>query len=171
MVVRATPVRFWNWRMSSMTISACSILEPAALMLGPLMRLTKFWSKTAFMGLIAESGAFTFSSRAVSRTPALVAASQALSSKISQQATSMSDILASGTNSLMAGLCPSLRFPRRAGSQLCEGADGLPQSKLEGFEPGDESSGYRAHARDQNTQLALRGRNLDIVFVGQIFLL
>src|ERR1035441_1856290 len=25
MVVRATPVRFWNWRMSSMTISACSI--------------------------------------------------------------------------------------------------------------------------------------------------
>ena len=59
MVVRATPVRSWNWRMSSITISAWSILEPPALMLGPLMRLTKFWSKTAFIGWIAESGSFT----------------------------------------------------------------------------------------------------------------
>ena len=57
------------------------------------------------------------------------------------------------------------------GSQLRQGAYGLPQSKLEGFEPGDESGGYRTHARDQNTQLALRGRNLDIVFIGQICLL
>ena len=69
------------------------------------------------------------------------------------------------------GAAPFCPLAETDGSQLREGADRLPQSKLEGFEPGYESGGYRAHARDQNTQLALRGRNLDIVFIGQICLL
>ena len=61
--------------MSSITISAWSILEPPVLTLGPLMRLTKFWSKTAFIGWIAESGSFTCSSSDISSTPAFTAAS------------------------------------------------------------------------------------------------
>src|ERR1035441_7333675 len=69
-------------------------------------------------------------------------------------------------NSGAAPLCP---LPQADGSQLRQGADRLPQSKLEGFQPGDERRGHRAHARDQNTQFALSGRNLDAVFIGQIF--
>ena len=38
-------------------------------------RFTKLWSKTAFMGLTADSGSFNWSSSAVSKTPALTAAS------------------------------------------------------------------------------------------------
>ena len=62
-------------------------------------------------------------------------------------------------------------LPQADRSQLRERADRLPQSELERFQPGDESGGYRAHAGNQNTQLALGGRNLDAVFIGQIVLL
>jgi hypothetical protein len=69
------------------------------------------------------------------------------------------------------GAAPLRPLAQTDRSQLREGADRLPQTKLEGFEPGDESRGYRAHAGYQNTQFALRGRNLDAILVGQIFLL
>ena len=39
MVRRATPVRFWNCRMSSISISAWSILEPAGLHVGAVEAL------------------------------------------------------------------------------------------------------------------------------------
>ena len=42
---------------------------------GPLMRLTKFWSNTAFIGFSAESGSFNCSRSGMSSTPAFTAAS------------------------------------------------------------------------------------------------
>ena len=75
MVVRATPVRFWNCRMSSISISAWSILDPAGLTLGPLSRLTNSWLNTAFIGLMADSGSLSCSRSGRSSTPALTAAS------------------------------------------------------------------------------------------------
>ena len=63
----------------------------------------------------------------------------------------------------MAGLRPSVRFPQPDGAELGEGADRLPHPALDGFEPGDERRRHRAHAGYQNTQLALGGRNLDVV--------
>src|ERR1022692_4312912 len=49
---------------------------------------------------------------------------------MSQQATSMSDILANGTKSLMAGLRPSVRLPRRTGPNCVREPMGFPNPSL-----------------------------------------
>ena len=77
-------------------------------------------------------------------------------------------MLASGTKSLIAGLRPSVRFPRRTVPSWVKRADRLRQSALDGFQPGDERGRYRAHAGNQNSQFAFGGRNLDVVLIGQM---
>jgi len=65
------------------------------------------------MGWMALSRPFTLSSRSRSSTPALRAAAYMLSSKMSQPVNTRSLSPASGTNSLILGDRPSVRFPRR----------------------------------------------------------
>ena len=72
---------------------------------------------------------------------------------------------------MIAGLRPSVRFPRRMVPNWVSEPIGFPKPELECFEPGDECRRHRAHAGYQNTQFALGGRNLDVVFIGQIVLL
>src|SRR5579862_888896 len=60
-----------------------------------------------------ERNGLTWSSSSFSRTPALVAASNMLSSKMSQPVKTRSSRPASGTNSLILGERPSVRLPRR----------------------------------------------------------
>ena len=67
----------------------------------------------------------------------------------------------------MAGLRPSVRFPRRIGSQLGERPDRLGESSFDGFQPGDERGRHRTHAGNQDSQLSLGGRDLDVVLIGQ----
>src|SRR5260370_35200482 len=54
---------------------------------------------------------------------------------MSQQATSMSDILASGTKSLIAGLRPSVRFPRRTVPNCVREPIGFPSPSLKASSP------------------------------------
>ena len=64
-------------------------------------------------GLIDERKGFTCSSSERSSTPALPAAAYMSSSKMSQPVKTRSFNPASGTNSLILGERPSVRFPRR----------------------------------------------------------
>jgi hypothetical protein len=54
-------------RMSSISISALSILEPLVLTLGPLISLTYSRSNSAGMGLMAHRPSLSWSSRDISR--------------------------------------------------------------------------------------------------------
>ena len=71
----------------------------------------------------------------------------------------------------MAGLRPSVRFPRRTVPSWVSDPIGLPMPRLNGLQAGDERRGNRAHARDKNSQLAFGGRDLDVVGIGQQILL
>ena len=76
--VRTRRDAFCVWRncsMSSISMCALSILVRASLTFGPLMLRMYSRSKTAFIGLIAESGSFSASSCVRSRTCAFTAAS------------------------------------------------------------------------------------------------
>ena len=112
---------------------------------------------------MALSRPFTLSSRSRSSTPALRAAAYMLSSKMSQPVKTRSLSPASGTNSLIFGERPSVRFPRRIGSHLRERADGMRDSLAHGFDARYKRRSDRAHARDHHAQLALGGLDRAIV--------
>ena len=52
-------------------------------------------------------------------------------------------------------------------TKLGQRPDRLCQSPFDCFQPGDERGRHRAHTGDQNPQLALGGRDLDVVLIGQ----
>ena len=69
---------------------------------------------------------------------------------------------------MIAGLRPSVRFPSRTVPSWVSEPIGFANSALDGFQPGNERRRHRAHAGYQNPQFALGGRNLDVVWIGQI---
>ena len=65
---------------------------------------------------------------------------------MSQPVKTMSLRLAMGAKSLMRGLRPSVRLPRRMVSHLGERADGFGEAAADGFYAGDECGGDGSHA-------------------------
>ena len=86
---------------------------------------------------------------------------------MSQQPTSRSFNAGQRNEILDRGAAPFGALSQPDGSQLGQRTDRLPESALDGFQPGDESRRHCAHAGNQNSQFALGGRNLDVVWIGQ----
>ena len=61
-----------------------------------------------------------------------------------------------------------MRLPSRTVPSCVKRADRLPEAALDRFQTGDERRRDRAHAGNQDSQLAFGGRNLDVVVIGQI---
>ena len=74
---------------------------------------------------------------------------------------------ASGTKSLISGRAAVGAFAEPDGRQLGERADGLPEAPLDRFHAGDEGGGYRADSGNQDSELAVRGRDPDVIFCWQ----
>ncbi len=92
-----------NFLISSLTCSAKSHLVSPFFTCVPSRFLTKLLSKTAVMGFIFSISSLTSSRSLLSRTPALITDSYALSSKMSHAANSMSLRSARGTKSFISG--------------------------------------------------------------------
>src|ERR1017187_2305777 len=171
MVRRETPVRCLNCRMSSITRSAYSILEPPLITFGPFSRFTNFWSNTARIGLMAESGSLSFSSSVISSTPALTASLDRRFIRVIVENVPAAHLdvfqCGQGHKILDGRAAPLGAFPQPNGSQLGQRPDRLTERPLDCFEPRDERPRHRAHAGYEYTQLAFGGRNLDVVWIGQ----
>src|SRR5437867_1353009 len=110
---RCTPLSFLNCWMSSLISSARSNFVLALFTCVPLSRLTYAWSNAAFIGRMPLSKPFTSSRCRCSSTPALTAASYAVSGKMSQPPNTRLSSLSSGTKSRISGEWRWVRLPRR----------------------------------------------------------
>ena len=132
------------------------------------MRRTYSGSKTAFMGLMAESGSFNCSSSVRLQHLGVDARlrRRCLRKCPSRRRPGRSSP-ASGTKSLIIGRAAVGALSQADGGQLGERADRQSEAALDGFHAGDEGGGNRAHAGNQDAELAFGGRNLDVIFCGQ----
>src|SRR5579859_7818319 len=108
---RETFFVFRKFAMSSFSCSASSYLFFAFFTYVPSSRFTYSRSNAAFIGLIVFRKGLTFPKSSGVNTPAFAAASYASSLKRSQLPKTRSFRSASGTNFLMSGDLPSVRFP------------------------------------------------------------
>ena len=154
--------------MSSISISALSIFEPACLTFGPFKRRTYSGSNTACIGLMALSGSRTFSSsggfqhrgmhrrlvrRVVKNIPA--AKNQIV------QAGQWNKILDHRAAAFGA-------FPEAHSAKLCERTNGLAETAFHRFNSRHERGADRSNAGNQDAHLTFRGRNPGISYGGQL---
>src|ERR1700676_384893 len=110
---RATRFVFRKFAMSSLICSASSYLFFPFLTLGPSSFFTYSGSNAAFIGFMPERNVLAFSRSCKLSTPALEADWKALSLKMSHPPNTKSSSSPSGTNFLIGGVRPSVRFPKR----------------------------------------------------------